>query len=140
MKKVRNRERNGFTLIELLIVIAIIGILAGVLIAVIDPAQQRLKANQAVMRSLVSKACLVATSCISSSSTAYCVVPGGTFAGLGISLTNDTPPGSIYVLNVVAGNNRIINFTGTMGTCIARCTPTVVGTSPVVLLGTCLIQ
>ncbi|MFH1955763.1 MAG: type II secretion system protein, partial [Patescibacteria group bacterium] len=53
-------EKSGFTLIELLIVIAIIGILAGVLIAVINPAQQRLKANQAVMRSSVSKACLAA--------------------------------------------------------------------------------
>jgi len=48
-------RRQGFTLIELLIVIAIIGILAAVLIAVINPAKQQNKAKDAVIKSTMEK-------------------------------------------------------------------------------------
>jgi len=136
VKRVRNNKRNGFTLIELLIVIAVIGILAGVLIAVINPAQQRTKANQAVMRSNVSKACLAAVACISASSTAYCT---NTAAELGINLTDDNPPGSVYVYNRDIPTGRLINITGTMDTCLVTCTPSVLGVRPVTVSG-CLIQ
>ena len=60
MKKVvpHFNSRSGFTLIELLIVIVIIGILAGVVLSVINPAKQQRKAKEASLRSTVEKACL----------------------------------------------------------------------------------
>ena len=62
MHTMRSSEQ-GFTLIELLIVIVIIGILAGVVLAVINPAQQQLKANQSVLRSSTEKMCLALQAC-----------------------------------------------------------------------------
>jgi len=49
-----NKSR-GFTLIELLIVISIIGILAAVLIAVINPAKQQAKARDAGVTATLNK-------------------------------------------------------------------------------------
>ena len=49
---------SGFTLIELLIVIVIIGILAGVLIAVIDPASQQNRARDANVQATINKIAL----------------------------------------------------------------------------------
>ena len=46
---------SGFTLVELLIVIVIIGILAGVLITLIDPVAQQNKSKDAVLKSSISK-------------------------------------------------------------------------------------
>jgi len=57
MKKVA-RFSNGFTLIELLIVIVIIGILAGVLIAVINPGQQQNRAKDANVKAAINKVAL----------------------------------------------------------------------------------
>jgi len=48
-------NKKGFTLIELLIVISIIGILAGVVIGVIDPQRQRAIATDAVTQSTMNK-------------------------------------------------------------------------------------
>lgn len=48
-------NNKGFTLIELLIVISIIGILAGVVIGVIDPQRQRAIASDAVTQSTMNK-------------------------------------------------------------------------------------
>jgi general secretion pathway protein G len=41
------KKQKGFTLIELLVVIAIIGILAGILFFAIDPADQKVRAEDA---------------------------------------------------------------------------------------------
>lgn len=49
------KKQKGFTLIELLIVIIIIGILAGVLIAVLNPIKQRVRAQNAALKSAVEK-------------------------------------------------------------------------------------
>ena len=62
MKSLKNRS-NAFTLIELLIVIVIIGILAGVVLAVINPAQQIRRSNQSSARGVVAKACMAYQSC-----------------------------------------------------------------------------
>ena len=51
----QNVETKGFTLIELLLVIVIIGILAGVLISVINPAIQQQKARNATIQSALSR-------------------------------------------------------------------------------------
>ena len=52
------KNQKGFTLIELLIVIVIIGILAGVLIAIIDPAQQQSRARDAGVQATINKVAL----------------------------------------------------------------------------------
>ena len=54
LKKLRT-SASGFTLIELLIVIVIIGILAGVLISVINPKAQQDKARDATVKSILNK-------------------------------------------------------------------------------------
>ena len=130
-----NINKKGFTLIELLIVIAIIGILAGILIAVINPAQQRLKANQAVMRSSVSKACLAAVACVTSSSTGSC--SNTTFATLGVYLNSNQPTGATYAPVLTGG--FLTGIKGTMGTCVVTCNATAVGVNPVTVAG-CVIQ
>ena len=70
-------HKEGFTLIELLIVISIIGILAGVILAVINPVKQRQKANEAVGVANLTKACLAVKSCIAASTQAIQSCPGG---------------------------------------------------------------
>lgn len=64
---------KGFTLIELLIVIVIIGILAGVLIAVINPAAQSNKARDAGVQASINKVALATEGFIS----AYGRAPNG---------------------------------------------------------------
>lgn len=59
------KREKGFTLIELLIVIVIIGILAGVLIAVIDPEGSQNKARDAGIKATMNKTALVAEGFIS---------------------------------------------------------------------------
>lgn len=54
------KTSKGFTLIELLIVIVIIGILAGVLIAVINPGQQQNRARDANVQATINKVALAA--------------------------------------------------------------------------------
>ena len=59
-------NQKGFTLIELLIVIVIIAILAGVLIALINPAQQQNRARDASVIATMNKVALSAQGYISS--------------------------------------------------------------------------
>jgi len=62
---VYSKKESGFTLIELLIVIVIIGILAGVLIAVINPAQQQNRARDAGVKASMNKIALATEGYIS---------------------------------------------------------------------------
>lgn len=112
-----NTQRTkGFTLIELLIVIAIIGILAAVILATIDPVKQRQRANEAVLKSQMEKVCLAREACknslISSTSTAC-----DTSAGMGATVNNGTPSGSTYTFT--AGSAPKANFGS--GTCEIFC-------------------
>lgn len=59
------RNEKGFTLIELLIVIVIIGILAGVLISVIDPTSQQNRARDAGAEAAINKMVLATEGYIS---------------------------------------------------------------------------
>jgi prepilin-type N-terminal cleavage/methylation domain-containing protein len=59
------RNEKGFTLIELLIVIVIIGILAGVLISVIDPTSQQNRARDAGIEASLNKVVLATEGYIS---------------------------------------------------------------------------
>ena len=65
-----SNKKAAFTLIELLIVIVIIGILAGVVLAVINPAQQITRAKQSVIRGAIVKACLAHKSCMTANNDA----------------------------------------------------------------------
>lgn len=65
LKKLINGSSKGFTLIELLIVIVIIGILAGVLISVIDPTAQQNRARDANVKAAINKVALATQGYIS---------------------------------------------------------------------------
>ncbi|PJA41449.1 hypothetical protein CO178_00155, partial [candidate division WWE3 bacterium CG_4_9_14_3_um_filter_34_6] len=54
-KALRHKVLHAFTLIELLIVIGIIGILAGIVLVIINPVQQQKKANDAVILASMEK-------------------------------------------------------------------------------------
>ena len=82
MRKIYSQK--GFTLIELLIVIVIIGVLAGVLIAVINPTEQINKARDATAKAAMNKIALAIKGNISS----YNRVPDG--SGVLAALTNVT--------------------------------------------------
>ncbi len=91
------KSNSGFTLIELLIVIVIIGILAGVVLSVINPAKQQRKAKEASMRATVEKVCLALHACGSST------VKGGkcdsyTDIGVTVPLSPVVPTGAVYYL------------------------------------------
>lgn len=99
---------QGFTLVELLIVIVIIGILAGVLIAVINPSQQANRAKDAGVQASINKVALATEGFIS----AYGRTPNGaefigglqnaaaaTVPGAGCTASND------HCLYIVTGNS-----------------------------------
>ncbi len=65
LKKKTIQSASGFTLIELLIVIVIIGILAGVLISVINPTAQQNRARDANVKALINKVALAAQGYVS---------------------------------------------------------------------------
>lgn len=64
-KKFLGPKTSGFTLIELMIVIVIIGILSGVLIAIINPVAAQNKARDANTKATINKLALGASSFIS---------------------------------------------------------------------------
>ncbi|MFH1896217.1 MAG: type II secretion system protein [bacterium] len=130
--QIKNKQGaiGGFTLIELLIVIAVIGILAAVLISVLNPAQQRTKANEAVLRSTVGKICLAWGSCLSSSTTGVatdCNTPAK--MGLEGDAYPASPTGAVY--SYVGGRPQ-----GVLGTCTIFCSTT---TNLPTLSGACVI-
>ena len=93
-----HKSRSGFTLIELLIVIVLIGILSGVLLAVIQPGAQRSRANEAVAKSNLDKIRMAMLSCISSRSDPLnsCI----TFEGIGANDPSGNPlPETTYYVS-----------------------------------------
>jgi prepilin-type N-terminal cleavage/methylation domain-containing protein len=70
----RFNRKNGFTLIELMIVIVIIGILSGVLIALLNPVATQNKAKDGVTKATMNKLALGAQAYVSANGR----VPSGT--------------------------------------------------------------
>lgn len=81
-------KNKAFTLIELLIVIVIIGILAGVVLAVLNPAKQQRRAREAVFQANVNKYCAALQACASTTTNA---TRCDTEAELGISSQDGSP-------------------------------------------------
>lgn len=129
-----NRRQKGFTLIELLIVIVIIGILAGVILAVINPAEQRKKASEGVLRANTDKLCTALHACgATTTTTASC----DTFTEVGANNPTGTPTGSTYTMSAVGA---VVTVAGTANGCTVTCTyntTTSVSTGPT-LSGTCV--
>lgn len=86
-------KERGFTLIELLIVIVIIGILAGVVISIINPAKQQNRAKDANVQAAMNKAALA----IQGYNSAYGTYPDG--LNVLQSLTNAVAIGTTCVAN-----------------------------------------
>ena len=126
-----NKFSPSFTLIELLIVIAIIAILAGVVISVINPVTQRKKAQEGVLRANVAKICAARGACLSSSSTGL-ETSCDESTEIGIVSPNGTPATSTYTYD--AGTS---GWQGDFGACTFYCDPI---TNAVMLSGTCSVQ
>jgi prepilin-type N-terminal cleavage/methylation domain-containing protein len=107
LKLKRGVDSGGFTLIELLIVIVIIGILAGVLIAVIDPGAQQNRARDANVISTMNKVVLATQGFVS----AYGRVPDGEefLANLSATAATAATPGTDCV---ATGTNCLFEVTG----------------------------
>jgi len=110
-KKMSDKRRTGFTLIELLIVIAIIGILAGVILAVIDPAKQRTRSQQGTARGLVSKACAAMEACNNATSNGTCVT----------ATVAELVPGFAWPTYVTANTISAATISATVSGCTISC-------------------
>jgi len=56
-------HQGGFTLIELLIVVAIIGVLMGIVVVVLNPAQILIRSRQGVCKGNVGRVCEASAAC-----------------------------------------------------------------------------
>ena len=127
--KITSVVSKGFTLIELLIVIVIIGILAGILLTVIDPARQQTKARETVLRSSVEKGCLALHACGNTSSDANNCDQK---TEIGVRAIDGTPTGATYYVtdnavpadaddNANASATAVVYYRGLLGTCRFQC-------------------
>lgn len=139
-------RKYAFTLIELLIVIVIIGILAGVVLAVINPTVIIRRSQEGVLRSTVAKMCQGLFACaVSANSASEC----DNWDKIGVTLPAD--PGVQRHAMRTASNLTVLSGgiprgTGSENHCIIYCAyhfgngtslpPTVfAGTSPTTVLG-----
>ena len=117
----------GFTLVELLVVISILMILASITVSLFNPALQKRKANEAVLKSNTAKLCLALNSCGSLKDTAAdCdtadeigaqpLAAGQTItvAGAVVTITGNTVPAStcVYTCSLDFSTGVITNLAG----------------------------
>lgn len=129
MKKFYSSQK-GFTLIELLIVIVIIGILSGVVLTVINPAQQMRRARQTVFRANAEKGCLAFLACTGSTTSAVtCSGSTDALALTAIGFTDPLNPAAttgitapIYKVSPLSpAVGDTLTFTSTYDGCIYTC-------------------
>lgn len=92
------RVKSGFTLVELLVVIALLGILIGLVILIIDVPFLRKRARQAVGRENLAKVCSSFAGCLVTSSTGA-ADECANWDKLGADIPIQ-PPGAVYSLDV----------------------------------------
>lgn len=108
----KHKFSNAFTLIELLIVI--IGILAGVVLVVLNPAKQQRKSAESVLSANTNKLCLALSSCAATTATAAScgsATFATTLSSLGAANPTGVPAGSTYS-SAIAGN--VVTLTGSL--------------------------
>jgi len=106
-----NKKLQGFTLIELLIVIVIIGILAGLILSILQPAKAQRKANESVLRANTQKICLGLLSCANSTLFVADCNTMPLVTGLVSNIVDGVPAGSTYT---VSGDDKV-TVLGTLG-------------------------
>jgi len=105
--------RKGFTLIELLIVIVIIGILAGVVLVVLNPAKQQRKASESVLAASVNKLCLALNSCAATASAAASCGTNDIATTLPLigAISPTAPLTAVYASTI---SSNLVTITGTL--------------------------
>lgn len=106
---------KGFTLIELLIVIVIIGILAGVVLQILNPAKQQRRARDGVTKSAMEKLALA----FGAYNSAYGTFPPASVIGLQEEMENESGlscAGSTCTFNL-SNSGAVVTYTySTTGT------------------------
>ncbi len=109
--KTKINSQSGFTLVELLIVITIIGILAGVIIGVLNPIQQQNRARDGTTRAQITKMVLSGKSLYVSSPRSL----------------NRSPTTAEFAAGIASSPNATTNCTNSDSSVAASCTFDITG-------------
>jgi len=106
--------RRGFTLIELLIVIVILGILAGVVVIVINPTRQQNRAKDAIIKSTLIKISMVLASDFAASNRdptwAQFRDDVANLIPCSDASVNGTGLGNSFIMNGIEANWKSVNY------------------------------
>ncbi len=105
-------NNKGFTLVELLVVIAVIGVLMGIVVVVLNPAQILIRSRQGICKANVGRVCEASAACyVAMGSVASCDTPAKTGATL------PTTPCTVSIATTTG------LVTGTQNGCTFTCNP-----------------
>ncbi len=110
------RHSKAFTLIELLIVVVIIGILAGIVLSVLNPAQQQRRAREGVLQASTGKLCTGLFACAATTTT---IANCDSDVEIGVTIPTGNPAGSSYSVGAISANE--VEASGTLDGCSGFC-------------------